>query len=527
MAGSTASVQPDTDGQQGRRCWGSVVRACPSGPCQVTVPSGNIDGRQRACCLKRWWRRQRSSRPTGVVAPSGQGFTWSRSQRSAGLEHPPHPAGAVPCLDELGDGLLARLVRLRRDAGQGAGLGLQDRPRDLHRQELEQVGQGGGVDPAQAGKVGAGDREAGRDLRQRPRVVAEVLGRFGDPGQLFAGCRVEVAVPGLQAPVVWSMIVSSSSQSTRNRSPQNASGAGRSVTTGTPRVTCAVTVTFRSTRSVRASARDSGTESVSSTFRYSPASCSTADHIAALVAVGRRRTSRSARPHPRGSPRTGPASAAPRARRPGRPRPWLPPSAPPTRLGSGPSPRGGRELGIDPTTGLHVEPSAHASTTFCAAIAPTDPATNSLRVRGNRSPSTAPSVTLRPATPSVRPAFEAEHRGRHPVHEPHRMHPLHRTRPRQPHLHPRPQRGSHRHDRIGRVGQSLRLTSQGESILRRQPPDPAQRAHDPALRTPSGVPRYGSRSSPCPCFILPRRADKMKGSSTGNQLLRNPFARHR
>ena len=92
------------------------------------------------------------------------------------------------------------------------------------------------------------------------------------------------------SPVSWSMTVSSSPRSYLILSTGTGSAAGAGpgapVTTGTPRVTFAVTCTLRSSRSPKASARDSGTDRSGSTARYSPASDSTALHAAALVAVG-------------------------------------------------------------------------------------------------------------------------------------------------------------------------------------------------------------------------------------------------
>lgn len=49
----------------------------------------------------------------------------------------------------------------------GAGGGVEDRAGDVDRQGPQDPRDGAGVDPAESGELGPGDRDPGHDLRQR------------------------------------------------------------------------------------------------------------------------------------------------------------------------------------------------------------------------------------------------------------------------------------------------------------------------------------------------------------------------
>ena len=75
-------------GVGGAAGWGWVVYVWPVGAVQVRLLLPVWVICQLPWCLSRWCRRQSVIKFDAAVGPSGQGWTWSRSQRWAGWRQP-------------------------------------------------------------------------------------------------------------------------------------------------------------------------------------------------------------------------------------------------------------------------------------------------------------------------------------------------------------------------------------------------------------------------------------------------------
>ena len=272
------------------------------------------------------------------------------------------------------------------------------------------------------------------------------------------------------SPVSWSMTVSSSPRSYRTRVVSLwSSGTGTPVTTGTPRVTFAVTCTLRSSRSPNASARDSGTDRSGSTARYSPARDSTADHAAARGRGRQRREPLRQPVHP-GADLHGPAPAGlrgvggdlvrghPRRHRPcGRRDPGRVHRRQPRR-----------EVGIHPQARVDVEPGARLDHLVRARDRKV---AGQHQVPRGREPLTqrGPERGLPTGQPLRHPRRETHLRGGHRVDVPDRVDPLPRTRLVHRRLDPSTPRPEHRDQTVRAVRDRLRLPGELERLHRTQP----------------------------------------------------------
>ena len=238
------------------------------------------------------------------------------------------------------------------------------------------------------------------------------------------------------------------------------------MTTGTPNVTWAWTVTFRSSRSPNASARASVTDRSGSRARYSPASSSTADHAAGAGGGGQE-----------GEPVGQPVLTRPHLHRPG---PLGPlhlggdlvgrdPGRDPPRLTGHPGRVQGRQppgdLGVHPSTRVRVEAGAGVQHLVRGRRRNV---TREHQVQGLREApgQVRPEPDLPPGQAFGEAGLHRHHRRRHPVHEPHRVHPLHRSVTGEPDLHPRAHRGGDTLRTLGRVHESLELTGDLERLHR-------------------------------------------------------------
>ena len=120
------------------RCWGSVVRVAVAGPCQVRVPSGSRIGAPAAGLLEPVVAAAEGVEVGGGGGAVGPGAGVVEVAAFGGAGAAPHAAGAVPGLDEVAD-RLGRPVGAGGEGGEGAGLGVEDRPGDLQRQGLRRL----------------------------------------------------------------------------------------------------------------------------------------------------------------------------------------------------------------------------------------------------------------------------------------------------------------------------------------------------------------------------------------------------